>query len=160
MRGSRESLIEYSQVVGIIPAHAGLTKSDIMNNVIGRDHPRACGAHAGRHLAAICLEGSSPRMRGSPLLHRVRIKCCGIIPAHAGLTDARQKADEDAEDHPRACGAHPKHPGRQCGYRGSSPRMRGSRRFVICSKRTEGIIPAHAGLTQAEIGRASCRERG
>ena len=53
------------QVVGIIPAGAGLTGSRLVTSATARDHPRGCGAHQFaddnlRHIA-----GSSPRVRGS-----------------------------------------------------------------------------------------------
>ncbi len=70
-----------------------------------------------------------------------------IIPAHAGLTSGAAIWWRRPWDHPRACGAHSGFAlGLAC-PRGSSPRMRGSRKFLHAYLPTGGIIPAHAGLT-------------
>ena len=45
MRGLRQLLHSLEHVVGITPAHAGLTFADIIVNMPMRDHPRACGAY-------------------------------------------------------------------------------------------------------------------
>ena len=51
--------------------------------------------------------GSSPRMRGTPLV--VWGDSCdeGIIPAYAGNTIQMRKAIFNNRDHPRVCGEHP-----------------------------------------------------
>ena len=147
MRGSLEIRSPSLQGLGIIPAHAGLTYSNLLGNLSDRDHPRACGAH-NKHPEEFTMQsGSSPRMRGSPDCTAMSRQSVGIIPAHAGLTQASQATNEPSWDHPRACGAHV-YVGISSGRRkGSSPRMRGSRDVVArCLHRT-GIIPAHAGLT-------------
>ena len=86
MRGSLRDGIDSSVMLGIIPAHAGLTASKWWVSYLGRDHPRACGAHppfSGENTFAV---GSSPRMRGSLAEREVLLPLKGIIPAHAGLT--------------------------------------------------------------------------
>ena len=50
-------------------------------------------------------------------------------------------------DHPRACGAHMFLPMSAAPTAGSSPRMRGSHFVTPEPTPAEGIIPAHAGLT-------------
>ncbi len=88
MRGSLTVVVAAAYDEGIIPAHAGLTKSATSFCVIPRDHPRACGAHRNWGGARCRVSGSSPRMRGS--LFGLPVSCItlGIIPAHAGLTAA------------------------------------------------------------------------
>ena len=147
MRGSRIRLIKINEKVGIIPAHAGLTVHKTVENSTKRDHPRACGAHttATEHDAG--AEGSSPRMRGSPVADQHDIIRHGIIPAHAGLTLDVLRRNSKRRDHPRACGAHFYRGPLHFLQGGSSPRMRGS--LIEASKHDlkAGIIPAHAGLT-------------
>ena len=70
-----------------------------------------------------------------------------IIPAHAGLTPWIWGNSSVVRDHPRACGAHQTAGIIWQSRRGSSPRMRGSRRLCSFSYLNHGIIPAHAGLT-------------
>ena len=106
MRGSLFWFAAASQRSGIIPAHAGLTISGTGYRGYRRDHPRACGAHHCTLLVYISMQGSSPRMRGSPAGEWYESRC--------------------RQDHPRACGAHPMNQTIVNNIKGSSPRMRGS----------------------------------
>ena len=93
--------------------------------------------------------GSSPRMRGSlPALPAITTSY-GIIPAHAGLTRRRVRDTAERGDHPRACGAHAALALLSSSRLGSSPRMRGSLEDIEWIDASEGIIPAHAGLTRS-----------
>ena len=106
MRGSHCLLLFRRNNLGIIPAHAGLTKIDGKWEDYEWDHPRACGAHKRSQSPCRPSPGSSPRMRGS---HRLVIffePFRGIIPAHAGLTVEDAFFPTIDWDHPRACGAH------------------------------------------------------
>ena len=120
------------------------------------DHPRACGAHIE------CVEqdalhgGSSPRMRGSPKGISRPLRHRGIIPAHAGLTIKICHRTALCRDHPRACGAHNKNAFLKLATTGSSPRMRGSPDLLPDTPLRDGIIPAHAGLTQPVSLGACC----
>ena len=91
---------------GIIPALAGNTMGSFGPFLVRRDHPRACGEHAVPHALLTLSEGSSPRLRGTPILAR-RWPCgLGIIPALAGNTKERFTLRFKERDHPRACGEH------------------------------------------------------
>ena len=99
--------------------------------------------------------GSSPRVRGSRMVHEQEKFHGGIIPAGAGLTLIELRAQSAVWDHPRGCGAH-----RICyGYnrwsQGSSPRVRGSQEPLTHGSRDSGIIPAGAGLTLADTAKTS-----
>ena len=133
--------------MGIIPAHAGLTPTRCRGGSLRRDHPRACGAHTALATNERQLQGSSPRMRGSPRSAHRRSWRTGIIPAHAGLTGPCGRSVGVCGDHPRACGAHASWWFNSDCNRGSSPRMRGSPRATSRSAISSRIIPAHAGLT-------------
>ncbi len=65
MRGSLLLIVFLDFFLGIIPAHAGLTRSHIDMVAPSRDHPRACGAHIKQGIILAAGLGSSPRMRGS-----------------------------------------------------------------------------------------------
>ena len=147
MRGSHMALTMPSVSVGIIPAHAGLTRISSTSSRLSRDHPRACGAHASYVDPLTRARGSSPRMRGSQGIGGDDGRAEGIIPAHAGLTEVSCSNWRRGRDHPRACGAHARSSMRSSHRRGSSPRMRGSPLLQIGSQGRKGIIPAHAGLT-------------
>ena len=133
--------------MGIIPAHAGLTRPRSWMIACLRDHPRACGAHFQHLPQSRHVIGSSPRMRGSQLVKESAHKYDGIIPAHAGLTSNRHRPACWIWDHPRACGAHFSLACTRHRMVGSSPRMRGSPSRGCTREQFSGIIPAHAGLT-------------
>ena len=147
MRGSLAHDVVKAGHFGIIPAHAGLTPTHTVERSTTRDHPRACGAHHASFPSSSQFGGSSPRMRGSLPRNCKSHLSHGIIPAHAGLTSSCDKPSSCLRDHPRACGAHRDAYISQTARRGSSPRMRGSRRVDIRPPDLPGIIPAHAGLT-------------
>ena len=94
------------------------------------------------------MQGSSPRVRGSPAAAGAAEEEVGIIPAGAGLTSVCATVLLSTRDHPRGCGAH-RVSARSLSLRaGSSPRVRGS---LSCSSSlpvAAGIIPAGAGLTE------------
>ena len=147
MRGSLKDRYDIQLIIGIIPAHAGLTGAPSRCCMPDWDHPRACGAHLRRELEQKLYKGSSPRMRGSPHDSRNASRSHGIIPAHAGLTARTWDSGRCRRDHPRACGAHNALAVGDAFLRGSSPRMRGSLKNAIETVKAGGIIPAHAGLT-------------
>ena len=156
MRGSLKSTIGDRACGGIIPAHAGLTLGCHLLILLGRDHPRACGAHILDSSLARREMGSSPRMRGSLVILDIAATVWGIIPAHAGLTTSAAPMPDGSRDHPRACGAHrPLRPA-SVSMKGSSPRMRGSRDKKWYNAHRTGIIPAHAGLTSRNKGCINC----
>ena len=66
MRGTPHELRDGRVIDGIIPAYAGNTLPWISAARGGRDHPRVCGEHFRRVIVAFTLQGSSPRMRGTP----------------------------------------------------------------------------------------------
>lgn len=106
MRGSLTQIRQNGPLIGIIPADAGLTPSARDSLRSRWNHPRGCGAHVASVYDVARPTGSSPRMRGSPLLAEERASSAGGIPADAGLT--RQKGQRAAQNwgHPRGCGAH------------------------------------------------------
>ena len=72
MRGTRRPRTPVWTIAGIIPAHAGNTT--YLSHTCGRlrDHPRACGEHETVHVERVRVGGSSPRMRGTHDMERVR----------------------------------------------------------------------------------------
>ena len=167
MRGSQHTQSHSPIALGIIPAYAGPTPAPAYISRTSGDHPRVCGAHSmtsplanasvgssprmrgSRKLdnGVSATEGSSPRMRGSPEHGRLQSGHAGIIPAYAGLTQSNRCSKTTAWDHPRACGAHGAVSGAGEPPVGSSPRMRGSLGGEKNEAGYQGIIPAHAGLT-------------
>ena len=91
--------------------------------------------------------GSSPRVRGKPLLHGVAALADGLIPARAGKTSPGAAAACAGWAHPRACGEN-EVAGRggevPCG---SSPRVRGKHAQEGALVVPRRLIPARAGKT-------------
>ena len=147
MRGTLGFARFHAFDAGIIPAYAGNTYSTVNVHVAEWDHPRVCGEHLTPDEAHRVGEGSSPRMRGTPIILPLTVSIHGIIPAYAGNTSAYVWCKSETRDHPRVCGEH-------CGVEhsprpvwGSSPRMRGTRPPRPSVPRPSGIIPAYAGNT-------------
>ena len=86
MRGTHAADGVLKVVEGIIPAYAGNTKwcGDYLNK--RGDHPRVYGEHLSTAADIDMRLGSSPRMRGTPLVADPVGGRDGIIPAYAGNT--------------------------------------------------------------------------
>ena len=113
----------------IIPACAGNTEAAVDDEIVSRDHPRVCGEHAEHDPIVSAVRGSSPRVRGTRQARQKPDRPAGIIPACAGNTGQIMTAIGSVGDHPRVCGEHPVQRRRKHHQRGSSPRVRGTRRF-------------------------------
>ncbi len=147
MRGAPAAIVGTSQVIGLIPAHAGSTTRLSQRYGSKWAHPRACGEHLPTVTVKLSVPGSSPRMRGAPSdPKRFRYKY-GLIPAHAGSTYCTGVCGRYPGAHPRACGEHLEVEEVGPSLRGSSPRMRGALLPPLSPHIHLGLIPAHAGST-------------
>ena len=145
------NLAKCCKFMGIIPAYAGNTGSARMLHRSARDHPRVCGEHAIELVLLPIRLGSSPRMRGTPVLRGIRTHGGRIIPAYAGNTCLWHWLPFSNRDHPRVCGEHPVEHNTGGISLGSSPRMRGTRAGSRGHDKDGGIIPAYAGNTHELI---------
>ena len=116
-----------------------------------RDHPRMCGEHASSSWQPAGITGSSPHVRGARHHSRRRLADRGIIPACAGSTEWRNSSRLPYRDHPRMCGEHAVKSNVMRCAGGSSPHVRGARRFLCQSRQVKGIIPACAGSTRLHV---------
>ena len=71
---------------GLIPAHAGKTRSRASWALPIWAHPRSRGENSTPFAASCAVMGSSPLTRGKPLIKRAPLPLIGLIPAHAGKT--------------------------------------------------------------------------
>ena len=104
MRGKHRGIGDRAGEDGLIPAHAGKTVSLMRAAISKPAHPRACGENSKPAFIRVCRLGSSPRMRGKPVLIALRIGGFRLIPAHAGKTKQVTKRAQLLTAHPRACG--------------------------------------------------------
>ena len=72
--------------VRFIPAHAGNTAIARATRRLVAVHPRACGEHRRSCCRVMPISGSSPRMRGTPVVFPADDLVGRFIPAHAGNT--------------------------------------------------------------------------
>ena len=126
-RGLQALVRRISAAQGIIPAHAGFTRSRPRRRGGGRDHPRTRGVYLTTAVSRSSTLGSSPHTRGLP--------------------DAPHVSRLTLLDHPRTRGVYwfPFSPAKR--GPGSSPHTRGLRRDAHWPAQLPGIIPAHAGFT-------------
>ena len=167
-RGARSGDAPRRQAGRIIPAYAGSTVGEAIDEPIWADHPRIRGEHisdgstarmrggiipayagstrdlSGRGCRTL---GSSPHTRGAQRPRRKLSIHRGIIPAYAGSTSIASKTKCRQRDHPRIRGEHHAGLGRRRDACGSSPHTRGAHVGDAAALDGDGIIPAYAGST-------------
>ena len=96
---------------------------------------------------AVSFTGSSPLTQGKrpPRFKEDRVP--GLIPAHAGKTNARRGMKYRGAAHPRSRGENQSRVRRHTPPPGSSPLTRGKLSLLGVVLRSVGLIPAHAGKT-------------
>ena len=141
----------------IIPADAGSTPLSLEPVRCRRDHPRGCGEHGNWLEPQLRREGSSPRMRGAPIMTRSCTATLRIILADAGSTVLCRPPAGFRRDHPRGCGEHSERLEDHLNEPGSSPRMRGARLRMPLPVFVPVIIPADAGSTHRLPGWSACQ---
>ena len=127
-RGKRRGSAGGRHPLGLIPTHAGKTRSFVRTNSTTGAHPHSRGENAGGALKEIPADGSSPLTRGK---RRVSHFCClsvGLIPTHAGKTCSSGGSSRRRRAHPHS--------------RGENAEGVERVRYVL------GLIPTHAGKTQ------------
>ena len=147
----RHPLACYGQ--GLIPAHAGKTRSRRRRRMAWPAHPRSRGENLGEHVDLRQVAGSSPLTRGKLGLAVVAVGALGLIPAHAGKTRRRSPRALGRAAHPRSRGENDPSRRQRLQPHGSSPLTRGKLRGDELVGILSRPIPAHAGKTPAPCGR-------
>ena len=150
---------------GLIPAHAGKTRTLYTHARRTTAHPRSRGENQGPRGLPAQVWGSSPLTRGKHPYRGGSSSGTGLIPAHAGKTLPGKASTRPHRAHPRSRGEnrHPREGPHNAA--GSSPLTRGKQPTVILSVLWRGLIPAHAGKTGHALAagrahRAHPRSRG
>ena len=126
-RGKHLDLAAPDPSRGLIPAHAGKTRSPRAMPPAPRAHPRSRGENPRRRPQVDEHRGSSPLTRGKPAHRSSSSPSTGLIPAHAGKTVGVLDPRCQLRAHPRSRGEN-----------SPSPSM---------FRRACRLIPAHAGKT-------------
>ena len=170
-RGKRVDAVHPHAGVGLIPAHAGNTRREILYadprsgnppwaslEIIDRRkaramgpapaHPRAGGENTPRIPATASCCGSSPCGRGKR--RRAVPGAAGqrLIPARAGKTPSPRQCPATSSAHPRAGGENSRTRLAISRPPGSSPRVRGKHDEYAVLLGDLGLIPACAGKTR------------
>ena len=148
MRGTLELNAPVAVNVRFIPAHAGNSTNGFPVAAARSVHPRACGELTAAAQTVASLNGSSPRMRGTPSPSLAKKSASRFIPAHAGNSSVVSTAAARTTVHPRACGELASTILNSVSPTGSSPRMRGTPRRERLHAARLRFIPAHAGNSQ------------
>ena len=147
-RGKQTRQGRTSHMKGLIPAHAGKTRSPISCPIPLKAHPRSRGENERPRGGYQVRAGSSPLTRGKPEGKRPVHEDARLIPAHAGKTRAVASQRELRRAHPRSRGENFPDDCVHVGVTGSSPLTRGKRPPGSPRPRLPGLIPAHAGKTR------------
>ena len=135
--------------LGLIPAHAGKTKSPGGCQGCGWAHPHSCGENAkARGYRTMCM-GSSPLTRGKPIRVLAVRGDLGLIPAHTGKTGTGCPSSPHPWAHPRSRGENSFHLHSSASRSGSSPLRQGKRCMILPTGRPVRLIPAHARKTRS-----------
>ncbi len=132
-----------------IPTHVGNTHGTLAGQSGRAVHPHACGEHQDGGTDTYTVDGSSPRMWGTPEFASERHRLRRFIPTHVGNTTTTSTAGRYASVHPHACGEHAGTRVSPDGSIGSSPRMWGTRPDDLAHRKPCRFIPTHVGNTPA-----------
>ena len=135
----------------LIPARAGKTGFEAVDDLGAGAHPRSRGenCHAGGTQAA--RGGSSPLARGKLTGKYVAIAATRLIPARAGKTTPIVPEEDTLQAHPRSRGENSDAFCAQLETLGSSPLARGKLDTVRLTMWCAGLIPARAGKTLSSL---------
>ena len=148
MRGKRHNQPGVAGTVRNIPAYAGKTLATVGNKRGPQEHPRVCGENSPARMGFACTTGTSPRMRGKPLILIAPNSGTRNIPAYAGKTTATSRPHGLYGEHPRVCGENDWDIDLRGFREGTSPRMRGKPQQHPGPTAYTGNIPAYAGKTR------------
>jgi len=128
-----------------IPACAGNAIPSARRRNPSPVHPRVCGERDFALLGRRNLNGSSPRVRGTPVCAQYWSDCERFIPACAGNAIPHGWAAKIQPVHPRVCGERAVNSAIAGLGHGSSPRVRGTRIRSCRRSFQPRFIPACAG---------------
>jgi hypothetical protein len=145
LRGTPELEHEQGEADRFIRAPAGNACSPPTPTTAASVHPRACGERSmSSGISGYCA-GSSPRLRGAPILRCSDIVVYRFIPAPAGNARLGPAERVEGSVHPRACGERAHALERRPARHGSSPRLRGTPALYGHAGANRRFIPAPAG---------------
>ena len=155
VRGTRNPRQRIDRRARFIPARAGNANTAIQTTFYPPVHPRACGERFQDAIEHIEMNGSSPRVRGTPGVRICNGEFRRFIPARAGNAPTSTTATTSAPVHPRACGEREERSSASHRFYGSSPRVRGTLVRSYWYEGGERFIPARAGNARGHRERST-----
>ena len=146
-RGKRGTWTGAVPWTGLIPAHAGKTRPQVVSRRADAAHPRSRGENPSDMRAITQAGGSSPLTRGKQAAGSLSVIFFRLIPAHAGKTSSGASLPHRLQAHPRSRGENRSTMSAPRGMVGSSPLTRGKPEFFGACEARLRLIPAHAGKT-------------
>ena len=146
-RGTRGTLVTWTDYNGLIPARAGNTSIEIPCLGFHGAHPRSRGEHNSIAESIGGNWGSSPLARGTHSIRGYTFDLLGLIPARAGNTAHNRAGHPRRWAHPRSRGEHKLKVNPVATFLGSSPLARGTLGQFLARVGDRGLIPARAGNT-------------
>ena len=126
VRGTVHSACEDARSYRFIPACAGNSALWAHTSFPMPVHPRVCGEQNASSGNDGYSRGSSPRVRGTGVVHAAHQACCRFIPACAGNSSYNLESSHRSAVHPRVCGEQTCLRSITSPSSGSSPRVRGT----------------------------------
>ncbi len=128
-----------------IPAGAGNANRVLAIFAACTVHPRGCGERLGTFSVNFHAIGSSPRVRGTLSPQALPMVPARFTPAGAGNAPSARLPPALAPVHPRGCGERLFDQIFEAVDGGSSPRVRGTRYYLLDRYSCQRFIPAGAG---------------
>ena len=146
-RGKRDRRLPGRVDAGLIPAHAGKTRTHRRTHSRLTAHPRSRGENKTSARKGTLDHGSSPLTRGKRGTRSAPGWRGRLIPAHAGKTANSTVCCPTWEAHPRSRGENGVQKVEDGSDEGSSPLTRGKLLRGLDRGQRARLIPAHAGKT-------------
>ena len=145
VRGTAETGKRRQTQERFIPACAGNSCLDRASHSEKAVHPRVCGEQRDAAVVARDPAGSSPRVRGTECPTNYSAVVQRFIPACAGNSPFQPNTPILWPVHPRVCGEQSAAQARDATNVGSSPRVRGTARFIAGLTRHWTVHPRVCG---------------
>ncbi len=136
-----------SPSTGIIPTRVGTRLPLPSVDIPKEDHPHACGDKNHNTPRTGHEAGSSPRVWGQVVKHKINVLYVRIIPTRVGTSHSRFLSLQLRKDHPHACGDKKTSLAIYCLSSGSSPRVWGQEKVIYIVTDSNRIIPTRVGTS-------------
>ena len=151
-RSHRENVVCFcapSAVQGSSPLTRGKHGVELGVRLVVGLTPRSRGENRSAATPIRSLVGSSPLTRGKRDRALEVLGPWRLIPAHAGKTGNKTATAKQPQAHPRSRGENSLMPRMTLSPAGSSPLTRGKHGYAARRRRSDRLIPAHAGKTSS-----------